>query len=162
MLNYLTGPRPFIGGGLSIRLLRAELHHLRQRGGGAGGGGAVVGGNCGSTVITTTTSLDRPNLVESFSQRVCARCQCELGRIINRGAPCRVCRLRVCKACREFTNRTTDWVCLVCHKQMWVVQVASKCLYLYMYVIVRDKVPVYVIAWVECIIELIGEHKIPV
>lgn len=52
------------------------------------------------------------------SNRHCARCSTELGRITNRGAPCRVCKLRVCKACREFTTRTTDWVCVVCHKQM--------------------------------------------
>lgn len=52
------------------------------------------------------------------SSRHCARCNTELGRITNRGAPCRVCKLRVCKACREFTTRTTDWVCVVCHKQM--------------------------------------------
>lgn len=52
------------------------------------------------------------------SNRHCARCNTELGRITNRGAPCRVCKLRVCKACREFTTRTTDWVCVVCHKQM--------------------------------------------
>uniref|UniRef100_A0A1A9W6H2 FYVE-type zinc finger domain-containing protein n=1 Tax=Glossina brevipalpis TaxID=37001 RepID=A0A1A9W6H2_9MUSC len=52
------------------------------------------------------------------SNRHCARCNIELGRITNRGAPCRVCKLRVCKACREFTTRTTDWVCVVCHKQM--------------------------------------------
>ncbi|XP_037943621.1 probable serine/threonine-protein kinase yakA [Teleopsis dalmanni] len=58
------------------------------------------------------------------SNRHCARCNTELGRITNRGAPCRVCKLRVCKACREFTTRTTDWVCVVCHKQM-EIQAAS-------------------------------------
>ncbi|KAL9899551.1 bitesize isoform 4-T4 [Glossina fuscipes fuscipes] len=59
------------------------------------------------------------------SNRHCARCNIELGRITNRGAPCRVCKLRVCKACREFTTRTTDWVCVVCHKQM-EIQAASR------------------------------------
>lgn len=83
------------------RLLRAELQSLRRRG----------------AYRVDAASLDRPTIE---SHRTCARCLCELGRIINRGAPCRSCRLRVCKACREFTNRTTDWVCLVCHKQMWV------------------------------------------
>lgn len=83
------------------RLLRAELHSLRRR----------------AALKVDAASLDRPTIE---SHRTCARCLCELGRIINRGAPCRSCRLRVCKACREFTNRTTDWVCLVCHKQMWV------------------------------------------
>jgi len=58
------------------------------------------------------------NAHTSDPSRHCARCNTELGRITNRGAPCRVCKLRVCKACREFTSRTTDWVCVVCHKQM--------------------------------------------
>lgn len=65
-------------------------------------------------------SLDRPTYIETT--RSCSRCGAELGRIINRGAPCRSCRLRVCKGCREFSTRTTDWVCVVCHKQMWVHQ----------------------------------------
>lgn len=82
------------------RLLRAELHSLRRRG----------------ALMVDAASLDRPTIYAQH--RTCARCLCELGRVINRGAPCRGCRLRVCKACREFTNRTTDWVCLVCHKQM--------------------------------------------
>lgn len=93
------------------RLLRAELHSLRRR----------------AAIKADASSLDRPTIE---THRNCARCLCELGRIINRGAPCRSCRLRVCKACREFTNRTTDWVCLVCHKQMWVSNyqsVASIC-----------------------------------
>lgn len=89
-----------------FRRLRTELQLIRHKGaikinGGIGGGG---GG-----------SLDRPN-IETYL--TCARCCTELGRIINRGAPCRVCRLRVCKGCREFSTHTTDWVCIVCHKQM--------------------------------------------
>ncbi|XP_017870928.1 PREDICTED: uncharacterized protein LOC108619066 isoform X9 [Drosophila arizonae] len=48
--------------------------------------------------------------------RHCARCTTELGRITNRGAPCRVCKLRVCKACR--VHHALDWVCVVCHKQL--------------------------------------------
>lgn len=62
-------------------------------------------------------NLPATTLVNETNRR-CARCNTELGRITNRGAPCRVCKLRVCKACREFTTRTTDWVCIVCHKQM--------------------------------------------
>lgn len=81
------------------RLLRAELHSLRRK-------GAIKADN---------GSLDRPYIE---SNRYCARCGIELGRIINRGAPCRICRLRVCKTCREFTTRTTDWICIICHKQM--------------------------------------------
>lgn len=86
-----------------FRRLQTELQLIRHKGaikinGGIGGG-----------------SLDRPN-IETYL--TCARCCTELGRIINRGAPCRGCRLRVCKGCREFSTRTTDWVCIVCHKQM--------------------------------------------
>lgn len=83
------------------RLLRAELNNLRKR-----------------SALKAGGSLDRPRIVDS--NRSCARCQNELGRIINRGAPCRACRLRVCKGCREFTNyRSTDnWLCIVCHKNM--------------------------------------------
>lgn len=86
----------------AIRLLRAELQNLRKRG-----------------ALKIGSSLDRPVIIES--NRSCARCRTYLGRIINRGAPCRACKLRVCKGCREFTNRT-DWVCIVCNKQMWVKQ----------------------------------------
>ncbi|KAJ3627196.1 hypothetical protein Zmor_002562 [Zophobas morio] len=50
--------------------------------------------------------------------RSCGRCRVELGRVINRGAYCRACRLKVCKGCREYSLRTTDWVCTVCHKHM--------------------------------------------
>ncbi|XP_039276275.1 uncharacterized protein LOC111055235 isoform X2 [Nilaparvata lugens] len=51
--------------------------------------------------------------------RACARCRAELGRIINRGAICRVCRCRVCKSCRQYCQRQpTDWLCTVCHKHM--------------------------------------------
>lgn len=82
------------------RLLRAELHDLRKR-----------------SALKTGSSLDRPVIIDR--NRSCARCQTYLGRIINRGAPCRACKLRVCKGCREFTNRT-DWICVVCNKQMWV------------------------------------------
>ncbi|KAK9875209.1 hypothetical protein WA026_006000 [Henosepilachna vigintioctopunctata] len=56
--------------------------------------------------------------------RSCGRCRVELGRVINRGAYCRACRLRVCKSCREYSIRTTDWVCTVCHKRM-EIQAAS-------------------------------------
>lgn len=83
-----------------VRLLRAELHNLKKRS------------------ALKTGSLDRPIIIDS--NRSCGRCRSDLGRILNRGAPCRACKLRVCKGCREFTNRT-DWVCVVCHKQMWVL-----------------------------------------
>lgn len=85
---------------LSFRLLRTELHNLRRKG-----------------ALKTSGSLDHPNIESSQS---CARCRIELGKIINRGANCRSCRMRVCKACREFSSHPMDWVCIVCHKQMWV------------------------------------------
>ncbi|EDV90614.1 GH14084 [Drosophila grimshawi] len=62
------------------------------------------------------------NNLHSDSSRHCARCTTELGRITNRGAPCRVCKLRVCKACR--VHHALDWVCVVCHKQL-EIQAAS-------------------------------------
>lgn len=49
--------------------------------------------------------------------RSCSRCRAELGWIVNRGAVCPACRLRVCRACREYTVRTIDWVCTVCYKR---------------------------------------------
>lgn len=57
--------------------------------------------------------------------RCCARCRTGLGRIINRGALCKSCRQRVCKACREYTapkgsTNGTEWVCTVCYKTAWV------------------------------------------
>ncbi|XP_066964987.1 uncharacterized protein [Macrobrachium rosenbergii] len=55
---------------------------------------------------------------ESFGDRACGRCRVELGFIINRGAPCRACRQKVCKQCREYSVNGRDWVCLVCHKQI--------------------------------------------
>lgn len=79
------------------RFLRAELNNLRKR--------SVKGGS----------SLDRPIILDF--NRSCARCRNDLGRILNRGNSCRACKLRVCKGCREFTSRT-DWLCVVCHKQM--------------------------------------------
>lgn len=82
------------------RRLRTELQLIRRK---------------GAIKINGGGSLDRPNIETNLS---CARCRIELGRIINRGAPCRSCRLRVCKGCREFSTHTTDWVCIVCHKQM--------------------------------------------
>lgn len=56
--------------------------------------------------------------------RVCGRCQRELGRIINRGSLCPVCRKRVCKACQytisseEEVKLAHEWICIVCWKQM--------------------------------------------
>lgn len=84
------------------RRLRSELQKIRRKG-----------------ALKTCGSLDRPNIESTES---CSRCRSELGKIINRGALCRSCRLRVCKACREFSTHTMDWVCIVCNKQMWVTQ----------------------------------------
>lgn len=80
-----------------FRKLKTELQALRRKG-----------------ALKTVPDSD------SSEGRSCARCRAELGRIINRGALCKACRLRVCKGCREFGNRTTDWVCCVCQKNMWV------------------------------------------
>ena len=55
--------------------------------------------------------------------RTCGRCRSELGRIMNRGAFCRACKIRVCKSCREYGRLKSgggnhDWLCTVCHKNM--------------------------------------------
>ena len=55
--------------------------------------------------------------------RTCGRCRSELGRIMNRGAFCRSCKVRVCKSCREYGRLkggagSHDWLCTVCHKNM--------------------------------------------
>lgn len=42
----------------------------------------------------------------------------EFGLIMNQGSLCRACRLRVCKGCREYSNGSVDWVCVVCQNQM--------------------------------------------
>ncbi|XP_023215061.1 uncharacterized protein LOC111617926 [Centruroides sculpturatus] len=52
------------------------------------------------------------------TSRCCARCTSELGRLINRGALCAVCRKKVCKACRQYGDVDKQWVCVVCRKQM--------------------------------------------
>ncbi|XP_050506949.1 uncharacterized protein LOC126884772 isoform X2 [Diabrotica virgifera virgifera] len=87
--------------------LKAELQHIRRKGALKPSGAAL-----------DTTGPDQD------PDRYCRRCRVELGRVINRGAYCRACRLKVCKACREYSFRTTDWVCTVCKKQM-EIQAAS-------------------------------------
>lgn len=81
-----------------FRRLKAELQDLRRKG--------------------ALKATGEQNTVGPDPDRSCGRCRTELGRVINRGAYCRACRLRVCKNCREYINRSTDWVCTVCHKQM--------------------------------------------
>ncbi|RWS29545.1 uncharacterized protein B4U80_08167 [Leptotrombidium deliense] len=76
---------------LDVSNLKAEIQRLRKRG------------------------IIKPGLDQS---RVCARCLTELGRIINRGAFCPVCRKKVCKVCRVNGEDDKIWVCIVCHKQM--------------------------------------------
>lgn len=97
---FLTLTKNFFFSPISYRILRTELQNIRRKG-----------------ALRTCGSLDRPNIESNQS---CSRCRIELGKVINRGATCRCCRLRVCKSCREFFNYSTDWVCIVCHKQMWV------------------------------------------
>lgn len=69
------------------------------------------------------TSPEKPEKTGEGNGRCCARCRTGLGRIINRGALCKSCRQRVCKACREYNvprhgsaATGTDWVCTVCFK----------------------------------------------
>ncbi|XP_071440035.1 synaptotagmin-like protein 5 [Hetaerina americana] len=124
------------------RRLKAELQFLRRKGalradwdpnsgpqttGGGSPGGTLVGvglvGGLGSGLIGGGGGSGGGG-GGNGGGRACARCRAELGRIINRGAFCRACRLRVCKACREYNVRATDWVCSVCHKHM-EIQVAT-------------------------------------
>nr|XP_023023057.1 uncharacterized protein LOC111511278 [Leptinotarsa decemlineata] len=84
--------------------LKAELQHLRRKG-----------------ALKPSSDWDSTG---PDPDRSCGRCRVELGRVINRGAYCRACRLKVCKGCREYSFRTTDWVCTVCHKHM-EIQAAS-------------------------------------
>lgn len=107
--------------------MRIELHKLSLR-------------RKRSSIIQTIKinggSLDRPQIdLSRIGPNIqCARCGVELGRIVNRGAPCRKCKFKVCKACRKFTKATTtniyrptirlidDWICVVCNrKQTWVL-----------------------------------------
>lgn len=97
-LSFTTKNLFFSFSPISYRILRTELQNIRRKG-----------------ALRTCGSLDRPNIESNQS---CSRCRCDLGKVINRGATCRCCRLRVCKSCREFFNYSTDWVCIVCHKQM--------------------------------------------
>ncbi|XP_047101847.1 synaptotagmin-like protein 5 [Schistocerca piceifrons] len=92
------------------RRLKAELQQLRRRGALRAGeaasesGAAAPGGSPATSLVG--------------SGRACARCRAPLGRLVNRGAPCRACRLLVCRACRHYLERSPDWVCSVCHKHM--------------------------------------------
>jgi len=75
-----------------ISRLRAELAMLRRK---------------GVMKVGTDWTAD--------PSRSCGRCRAELGRIINRGAVCRGCSIRVCKNCRDF-SQGQDWLCPVCRK----------------------------------------------
>ena len=76
-------------------------------------------GNVGGVVLSQVwpTAYQDP-------ARSCGRCRSELGRIMNRGAFCRSCKVRVCKSCREYGrlkgggSSNHDWLCTVCHKSM--------------------------------------------
>ncbi|KAG8178559.1 hypothetical protein JTE90_023251 [Oedothorax gibbosus] len=59
------------------------------------------------------------------SQRSCARCLTELGRIINRGALCPSCKKKVCKECRNY-DENHEWICIFCHKQMQLKAVSGE------------------------------------
>ncbi|XP_076257661.1 bitesize isoform X3 [Rhynchophorus ferrugineus] len=86
---------------VKILHLKAELQNLRRKG----------------ALKVSDEAYQDPD-------RTCGRCRSDLGRVINRGACCTSCRLKVCKACREYNFRATDWVCTVCYKRM-EIQAAS-------------------------------------
>uniref|UniRef100_A0A336LW29 CSON006247 protein n=1 Tax=Culicoides sonorensis TaxID=179676 RepID=A0A336LW29_CULSO len=109
------------------RLLRFELHRLslrRKR--------SIRSQESSPKIIKQTNggSLDRPQIDfthSTYTQNKCSRCNFELGRIVNRGASCSKCNLRVCHACRDFTAnlKTDDWICIVCHKKYLEMQSAK-------------------------------------
>lgn len=67
---------------------------------------------------TRRSLSDHPSYISNENDS-CARCQTVFGKILNRGAPCLICDLKICKNCRELSYRT-NWICIVCQKQMWV------------------------------------------
>uniref|UniRef100_A0A8D8X929 Synaptotagmin-like protein 5 n=1 Tax=Cacopsylla melanoneura TaxID=428564 RepID=A0A8D8X929_9HEMI len=70
-----------------------------------------------ATVIATPGTESSYGASEVASRGHCALCRTALGRIINRGAPCRICEQRVCKSCREYVRHSaTEWLCSTCHK----------------------------------------------
>lgn len=94
--------------------LKAELQLLRKKGAlksttttTTTTSSAIAAANNGAT--TQQQQQQQQQCVPSSSSsssssnsRCCARCRTSLGRIINRGALCKSCRQRVCKACREY------------------------------------------------------------
>ena len=64
-----------------------------------------------------------PEEDEETCGRVCRRCRCPLGVVVNSGAFCVTCSRIVCKDCRVETqpssperNTPPAWVCTVCGK----------------------------------------------
>ena len=100
--------------------LKTELQFLRKKGALKTGGHST-----GEQQVVTIAAGTDQHHGGGGGGRCCARCRTGLGRIINRGALCKSCRQRVCKACREYnvpkvsgssTSGGTDWVCTVCYK----------------------------------------------
>ncbi|XP_045356131.1 synaptotagmin-like protein 3 isoform X1 [Leopardus geoffroyi] len=71
-----------------IRKLKTHLQHLRWKG--------------------------ARSVSPEYKEKSCARCQCQLGLLLNRGAVCKGCSHRVCSECRVFLRRTHAWKCTVC------------------------------------------------
>ncbi|XP_045862395.1 synaptotagmin-like protein 3 isoform X1 [Meles meles] len=71
-----------------IRKLKTHLQHLRWKG--------------------------AQGVSQEHREKSCARCQSELGFLLNRGAVCKGCSHRVCSECRVFLRKTSAWKCTVC------------------------------------------------
>ncbi|XP_058591783.1 synaptotagmin-like protein 3 isoform X5 [Neofelis nebulosa] len=71
-----------------IRKLKTHLQHLRWKG--------------------------ARSVSPEYKEKSCARCQCQLGLLLNRGSVCKGCSHRVCSECRVFLQRTHAWKCTVC------------------------------------------------
>ena len=107
---YPSHPHPYYNSSHNNSHQSSQQHHHQQ----------LHPGGTGGVVLSQVwpTAYQDP-------ARTCGRCRSELGRIMNRGAFCRSCKVRVCKSCREYGrlkggggSGNHDWLCAVCHKNM--------------------------------------------
>ena len=103
--------------------LKSELAMLRKRGlltNGQSHAMPAMGPPPSNSNLTSSFAMGLSNFWASDPNRSCGRCRSELGRIMNRGAFCRACNVRVCKSCREYglgrNAGASDWLCTICYK----------------------------------------------
>ena len=108
-LYHPSHPHPYYNASQNNSHQSSQHHQMQQQYHPGGTGGVVL------SQVWPTAYQD--------PARPCGRCRSELGRIMNRGAFCRSCKVRVCKSCREYGRLkggagNHDWLCTVCHKNM--------------------------------------------